>query len=260
MVDARGRARARGRVARNPKLRIRQISRERGSVGIPVRQRSSRVVDVHLAALDGPRGPGLEVPGDESANLVVRSPLLVFLQSRGYRLHARRTSPATCGGLMGVSTKSLESDHIPARCTAASSSPVQYRSVSPTNDASFIASEERTRGAKWRGDSARPRENNDLENNDVSRKATTAFWASRHFTMPPRTNAKKAKAEANAEDKANAKIQAEADDTMPSLTWTRASPRPSMRRDLRRETKGRVVHARVAGSHIRGRIFGCQRR
>ena len=35
--------------------------------------------------------------------------------------------------------------------------------------------------------------------------------------MPPRTNAKKAKAEANAEDKANAKIQAEADDTMPSF-------------------------------------------
>ena len=55
------------------KLRIRQISRERGSVGIPVRQRRPRVVDVHLAALDGPRGPGLEVPGDESANLVVRS-------------------------------------------------------------------------------------------------------------------------------------------------------------------------------------------
>ena len=61
------------------------------------------------------------------------------------------------------------------------------------------------------------KENNDLENNDVSRKATTAFWASRHFTMPPRTNAKKAKAEANAEDKANAKIQAEAVDTMPSF-------------------------------------------
>ena len=61
------------------------------------------------------------------------------------------------------------------------------------------------------------KENNDLENNDVSRKATTAFWASRHFTMPPRTNAKKAKAEANAEDKANAKIQAEADDTKPSF-------------------------------------------
>ena len=41
--------------------------------------------------------------------------------------------------------------------------------------------------------------------------------ASRHFTMPPRTNVKKAKAEANAEDKANAKVQAEADDTMPSF-------------------------------------------
>lgn len=35
--------------------------------------------------------------------------------------------------------------------------------------------------------------------------------------MPPCTNAKKAKAEANAEDKANAEIQAEADDTMPSF-------------------------------------------
>ena len=39
----------------------------------------------------------------------------------------------------------------------------------------------------------------------------------RHFTMPPRTNAKKAKAEANAEDKANAKIQAEADENKPSF-------------------------------------------
>jgi hypothetical protein len=35
--------------------------------------------------------------------------------------------------------------------------------------------------------------------------------------MPPRTNAKKAKAEANAEDKANAEVQAEADDTKPSF-------------------------------------------
>ena len=40
---------------------------------------------------------------------------------------------------------------------------------------------------------------------------------SRHFTMPPRTNAKKVKVEANAEDKANAEIQAEADDTKPSF-------------------------------------------
>ena len=39
----------------------------------------------------------------------------------------------------------------------------------------------------------------------------------RHFTMPPRTNAKKAKAEADAEDKANAKIQAEADENKPSF-------------------------------------------
>ena len=35
--------------------------------------------------------------------------------------------------------------------------------------------------------------------------------------MPPRTNAKKVKVEANAEDKANAEIQAEADDTKPSF-------------------------------------------
>ena len=33
------------------KLRIRQIPRERGSVGIPVRQRRPRVVDVHLAVV-----------------------------------------------------------------------------------------------------------------------------------------------------------------------------------------------------------------
>ena len=65
---------------------------------------------------------------------------------------------------MGVSTKSL-SRTIPARCTAASSSPVQYRSVSPTNDASFIASEERARGANTAGVLARPKENNNLENN-----------------------------------------------------------------------------------------------
>ena len=102
----------------------------------------------------GPASKYLATKARTSSSVRSRSS---FLQSRGYRLHARRTSPATCGGLMGVSTKSLESDHIPARCTAASSSPVQYRSVSPTNDASFIASEERTRGAKWRGDSARPR-------------------------------------------------------------------------------------------------------
>ena len=63
------------------------------------------------------------------------------------------------------------------------------------------------------------KENNNLENNDRTfpEKPRLPFVASRHFTMPPRTNAKKAKAEANAEDKANAKIQAEADDTMPSF-------------------------------------------
>ena len=63
------------------------------------------------------------------------------------------------------------------------------------------------------------KENNNLENNDRTfpEKPRLPFVASRHFTMPPRTNAKKAKAEANAEDKANAEIQAEADDTMPSF-------------------------------------------
>ena len=51
---------------------------------------------------------------------------------------------------------------------------------------------------------------------DVSHRLS-GHLPSRHFTMPPRTNVKKAKAEANAEDKANAKVQAEADDTMPSF-------------------------------------------
>ncbi len=75
---------------------------------------------------------------------------------------------------MGVSTKSLESDHIPARCTAASSSPVQYRSVSPANEVAFIASEKRARGAKWRGDSGASKENN-LGNNDVFPKSHDSF-------------------------------------------------------------------------------------
>ena len=63
------------------------------------------------------------------------------------------------------------------------------------------------------------KENNNLENNDRTfpEKPRLPFVASRHFTMPPRTNAKKAKAEANAEDKANAKIQAEADENKPSF-------------------------------------------
>ena len=166
MVDARGRARARGRVARNPKLRIRQISRERGVRRDPSPAASpSRRRRPPRRPPTGPRGPGLEVPGDESAE--PRRPFCSRSsfpnRPRGYRLHARRTSPATCGGRDGAVNEVLESERQPlARCTAASSSPVQYRSVSPTNDASFIASEERARGAKWRG-TRRVQENNNLE-------------------------------------------------------------------------------------------------
>jgi len=66
------------------------------------------------------------------------------------------------------------------------------------------------------------KENNDLGNNEkprllFERRIGPLASRPRHFTMPPRTNAKKAKKKAKAKAKANAEVQAEADDTKPSF-------------------------------------------
>ena len=103
--------------------------------------------------LSGPRSKYSATNSRTSSSVIGRP-------SRSERArHARRTSSASNGALMAVSTKSLESGHIPARCTAASSSPPQYTSAKEArvdSSPSFIAPAPPARGGLPHRHSAHP--------------------------------------------------------------------------------------------------------
>ena len=218
------------------KGRIRDVVCERGAVGIPVRQRRPRGVHVDLAALDGPLGPALEVLRDECVNLVVRHRAPVAVLRAGARspraTHVVGIKRGLDGGVdevLGVRPypRALHRREQLARA-------VQVRQPDQRRLVHRIGGARAGRGAKWRGDSARPRKTTTSEttkSHDCFLNVVSGHWPLGRVTSPcpPAPTPRRPRPRLTPRTRRTPRSKPRRTIQSPPLTWTRASPRPSFR-------------------------------